>query len=507
MYLLYLLLLTACRHRDVVIETGAVDADGDGLFSDDDCDDTDAEVGGPTSWYADQDGDSYGAGKATSACDPPSGTVANRKDCDDGNAKVHPSANELCSTPYDDDCDGAVNEDASDADPWYADTDGDGYGDPEVTITSCDQASGTVANDEDCDDDDSDVNPDADELCSTAYDDDCDGTANEDDAVDASTWYADTDGDGYGDPNSTTAACKKPNGYTTNKTDCDDTSKLINPGRNESCNGLNDDCDANVDETVLGSGSDCPAGSCLEILEAGILTDGIYTLEGGSGTTYSAYCDQSTDNGGWTLVGSVVNEINTTGSHDRNWDSYSAWTDDSTTGSIGDRQSADYKSEAWVQVDGDDLMILTDEYGFAFYNLVGGQPYGDHIAAEYSSSCSENFLASGADFYTTLSATEAAAFVYIIRPKDTNAQCFPNSSENAIVGLQLESCCWAGGLGNTPSGYPTWEIYDNSLLKLTRIAPKSCTAGLYPCNDNGYYTEGFAYTYESKVTWAEIYLR
>ena len=40
--------------------------------------------------------------------------------------------------------------------------------------------------------------------------------------------------------------------------------------------------------------------TCLNYYESGFVTDGIYTLESSSGTTYDAYCDMS--NGGWTLV-------------------------------------------------------------------------------------------------------------------------------------------------------------------------------------------------------------
>lgn len=50
----------------------------------------------------------------------------------------------------------------------------------------------------DCDDDTYAIFPGAEESCIDA-DDDCDGQTDEDDASDASTWYADSDGDGFGD--------------------------------------------------------------------------------------------------------------------------------------------------------------------------------------------------------------------------------------------------------------------------------------------------------------------
>ena len=99
----------------------------------------------------------------------------------------------------DNDCDGTIDVGAIDATTWYEDGDGDGYGDPSSTTEACDQPDGYVANDDDCDDDDGAINPDADEVCDNE-DNDCDGTVDEDDAVDATTWYEDGDGDGYGDP-------------------------------------------------------------------------------------------------------------------------------------------------------------------------------------------------------------------------------------------------------------------------------------------------------------------
>ncbi|MCB9639823.1 MAG: hypothetical protein H6728_13590 [Myxococcales bacterium] len=66
------------------------------------------------------------------------------------------------------------------------------------------------------------------EFCN-GTDDDCDGKIDEGAA--AFTYYADTDGDGYGDPAKTIKACSKPAGYVTNNQDCYDKNKDVFPGQ------------------------------------------------------------------------------------------------------------------------------------------------------------------------------------------------------------------------------------------------------------------------------------
>ncbi|HJN76474.1 MAG TPA: MopE-related protein [Myxococcota bacterium] len=490
-----------CDDGEATVYPGAEEVVADGI--DQDCDSGDT-------CYTDGDGDDYGSGTTTSTdldC-ADTGEAEVEDDCDDGDSAVNPDADEVCNE-IDDDCDGDIDEDdAIDADTWYADTDSDDYGDAASSTTACSEPSGYVSDATDCDDTDSDTYPGADEYCD-GHDDDCDGDIDEDDAVDASTFYEDADGDSYGNLASTATACSAPSGYVSDDTDCDDTDKTINPAASESCNGDDDDCDGDVDEGVLGTGTDCPADSCATILADGSTADGTYVLEDSSGSTYDVHCDMTTDSGGWTLVGSVVNEAHVTGSHDRNWDSYDVWTDDTTFGTLGSQTTADFKSTAFSEVAGDDMMVETDSYAFAFYNVLGSTDFGDFMTGEYdSSTCSEDFIASGADWSSGLTTDQEDVLVLVVRPKDSNCSCFPGCNENAILGFQLSSCCWANGLGNTPNGYASWDIYDNSLLTTSYISKGTCTAGSYPCSDAGYYNaSGTGYTYSNKVTYGLVYVR
>ena len=99
---------------------------------------------------------------------------------------------------------------------------------------------------EDCDDTREDVFPGATEDCDTV-DNDCDGEIDE---GLTSSWSLDADGDGYGDPDTTTEACGAPEGYVTDASDCDDGRPGVNPGAVESCDFVDNDCDGEIDEEV-----------------------------------------------------------------------------------------------------------------------------------------------------------------------------------------------------------------------------------------------------------------
>jgi len=220
---------------------------------DDDCDDLvdadDPDAEGLTTSWLDADGDGYGgAAFSEETCDVPEGFVDNADDCNDGDATVHPDAEETCDG-RDEDCDGDTDEDAVDAPTWYRDGDGDGFGDASTAVVDCSAAAIFVESADDCDDTDPAVHPDADEVCN-GTDDDCDGATDDDDpAVTAqATWYADTDGDGYGDADYPPLACELPDTHSADDTDCDDSDASVNPGAAEVCNDVDDDCDDAIDD-------------------------------------------------------------------------------------------------------------------------------------------------------------------------------------------------------------------------------------------------------------------
>lgn len=99
----------------------------------------------------------------------------------------------------------------------------------------------------DCDDDDPSVNPAAMEICN-GMDDDCDGLIDDldPDVQGQDPWYADADEDSFGGEE--VRGCEQPAGAVTSGGDCDDTDAGIWPGALEDCDGVDQDCDALVDD-------------------------------------------------------------------------------------------------------------------------------------------------------------------------------------------------------------------------------------------------------------------
>jgi hypothetical protein len=213
-----------CNDSDVSVYPGATEAIADGV--DQDCD-------GGEMCYVDADADG--------ARSPDGSTVASSDmecdeegeasglasvDCDDGDASVHPGAEESPADGIDADCDGA--------ELCYTDYDGDGYRPDEYSEVEGDllcTGSGLVGADApggDCDDDDASINPEGEETAADGVDGNCDGIEQ---------CYVDADNDGYRttdgaiiDSEAIDCSGDGVAGSDAPDTDCDDERTDVNPG-------------------------------------------------------------------------------------------------------------------------------------------------------------------------------------------------------------------------------------------------------------------------------------
>ncbi len=235
---------TDCNDNNPAINPGAVEV-CDGI--DNNCDGNIDEGFNLISYYRDADTDGYGnINEVVIRCEPLAGYVLDNTDCDDNNAAVYPGAIEICDG-LDNNCDGNIDE-GFDLISYYRDEDADGYGNIYEVVIRCEPLAGYVLDNTDCDDNNATVYPGAIEICD-GLDNNCDGNIDEGFAL--ISYYRDADADGYGNINDAVSRCEPLLGYVLDNTDCDDNNAAVYPGAIEICDGLDNNCDGNIDEGVV----------------------------------------------------------------------------------------------------------------------------------------------------------------------------------------------------------------------------------------------------------------
>ncbi len=330
------------KNNDCDASTPDDDLDGDGFGINLDCDDEDASVF-PSADEVPYDGKDNDCKEETADDDLDGDGFPLKDDCNDQNAAINPDAEEIPYDEQDNDCDEKTADNDADGDgypleqdcddkdaessPGEEETPYDGKdNDCDPTTPDDDLDGDGYLESDDCDDNDGQVHPFAEEIPYDGKDNDCDETTPDDDF----------DGDG-----------------SIKADDCNDEDKNAYPGAEEIADGIDNDCDGDVDEGTDAVDLDGD-GFCVGYLKAGDVlacsdkslpgdcddTNAELTpadLDGDSSSTCTGDCDDSdpllsgadNDNDGLsTCAGDCDDNDDKVGFIDKDGDGYSACVDD-----------------------------------------------------------------------------------------------------------------------------------------------------------------------------------
>ena len=247
------------------------------------------------------------------------------EDCDDTDPTINPDATDYTGDNIDQDCDGQDEPGiCNDTCTFSGDGECDdgGYGstydvcDFGTDCTDCgprrDQDNDNYYDAYDCDDTDPAINPSALDFTGDGIDQDCDGQDFSGLCFDTCTYAGDGQCDDGGtdseyslcDLGSDCSDCGQridaDNDGWDSLSDCDDLTATIHPGiQDNTCNGIDENCDGNIDESWPGDQyepNDQQPYNLGELYENATLAINGYVSHGGDVDSYTFYCEDDWGN-------------------------------------------------------------------------------------------------------------------------------------------------------------------------------------------------------------------